>query len=84
MEPLEAEPTDIEPTEAIIHNNQYMPLLHNNQYAPLAENDEDIEDNKENTGVDIDDQKSTGVKSESTGVTKEMMNQTTCHLFNKL
>ena len=59
METLEAEPTDIEPTEAIKHNNQYMPLLHNNQYAPLEENDEDVEDNKENTGVDIDHQKIT-------------------------
>ena len=66
-----------EPTEAIIHNNHYMPLPENNQCAPLAEDDEDYEDNKKiigveykRTGVDSNDYKSIGVKSESTGVTE--------------
>ena len=35
-EPLEAKPTETEPIESIIHNNQYMPLPYNNQYVPLA------------------------------------------------
>ena len=56
-EPLEAKPTETEPIEAIIHNNQYMPLPYNNQYVPLAENYEDNEDNNESTGVE---EKNTG------------------------
>ena len=54
-----------------------MPLPENNQCAPLAEDDEDYEDNKKiigveykRTGVDSNDYKSIGVKSESTGVTE--------------
>ena len=59
---LEDKPTYTEPTEAIIHNNQYMQLSENNQCAPLAEDDEDKrttkksqEWKKKRTGVDIDD-----------------------------
>ena len=40
-EHLESKPIETEPAEAIIHNNQYMPLPENNQYALLAKNDED-------------------------------------------
>ena len=66
-----------EPTEAIIHNNYYTPLLKNNRCAPLSEDDEDNKDNEKITGVedkgtglDSNDYKSTGVKSESTGITE--------------
>ena len=72
-EPLEAKLTQAEPAGSILHNNQYILLPNNNQYALIAENEEDNEDNNKSTRVEDE---RTGVDSndnKSTEVNSEII-----------